>query len=237
MSRINKKLSFSVIIPCYNEEGNISSCIKRVPNLGIKTEIIVVDDGSTDNTKKIAKSVSMKNKNVKVISYKPNKGKGYAVSRGLNAANNDVLLILDADMTVRPEDLPKIVKPIIEGRADFVNVTRFKYKMEENAMKGLNNIANRIMAILFSLLLKSKITDTLCGTKVFYKSDYKKIGIDIRDPWGDMSELYWVKKLNLRLVEVPVKYYARVSGASKMKFLKHGYKMFKIFFQLLFEKK
>ncbi len=228
-----KLTSVSVIIPCYNEQENIAECIKRVPKLLPKTEIVVVDDGSRDNTTKIAKQLAKKKKNLKVISYHPNQGKGNAVRVGMDAATSQILLILDADMTVRPEDLKKIIEPITSGDADFVNVTRFKYQMEAQAMKGLNNIANRLMAVAFSFVLRKKITDTLCGTKVFYKKDYLKFGINAQDPWGDFSELFGCAKLHLRLTEVSVKYYARVAGESKMKFLRHSLKMLKVFFSLL----
>lgn len=234
MVKRKQKLNYSVsvIIPCYNEEENIEECIKRTPKLGKSTEIVVVDDGSSDATATIAKKVAKKKKNVKVISYSPNEGKGNAVRKGLDKATGDILLVLDADMTVRPEDLPKMLKPIMSGKADFVNGTRLTQKMQDGAMKGLNNFGNHAMAVLFSLVFRKRITDTLCGTKIFFKKDYKKFGIHPEDPWGDFSMLFGAAKLKLRLIEVPIKYYARVAGESKMKFLSHSISLMKVWWKL-----
>lgn len=229
------KLLVSVIVPCYNEEGNVAECVKRINKIKVIDEIIVVDDGSKDNTSKIAKALTKKYKKLRVISYTPNRRKGGAVKAGFEKAKGDILVILDADMTVRPEDLPKFIKPLQNNKADFVNGTRFKYKMQEGAMKGGNYYANIMMGIVFSLVLGKRVTDTLCGTKAFFNKDYVKVGIDKDDPWGDFSELFMVNKLNLRYVEAPVKYYARVAGESKMNFFRDGYKMLKIFFKLVFK--
>lgn len=224
----NNNFSVSVIIPCYNEEGNIQNCIKRVPKLGKTTEIVVIDDGSKDNTTKIAKSFQGKYKNLKVISYKPNKGKGNAVRVGMEKAAGDILIILDADMTVPPEELHKFITPLKKGSAEFVNGSRFRYKMEQGAMGILNNIGNKLMGIVFSLALGQKITDSLCGTKALFKKDFDKIGIASDDPWGDFSLLFGAARLKLKIVEVSVNYKKRVAGESKMKFFSHGNKLIKI---------
>ncbi len=228
---IKDKYSVSVIIPCYNEEGNIENCIKRVPKLGRKTEIIVVDDGSKDKTAEIAKKLKSKYSNLRLISYKPNHGKGYAVKAGLDVAQEDILLILDADMAVSPEELTKFIKPLEEGKADFTNGTRFIYKMEKGAMGKLNNIGNRFMGVMFSLVLGQKITDSLCGTKVFFRKDYKKIGIYPDDPWGDFSLIFGAAKLGLKINEIPVHYKRRVAGKSKMKIIEHGIKLMRVWFK------
>lgn len=228
----NKKYSVSVIIPCYNEEGNIENCIKRVPKLGNNTEIIVVDDGSKDKTAEIAKKLQKKYSNLRLISYSPNKGKGNAVKVGLDAGKNDILLILDADMAVAPLELPKFIKPFEEGKARFTNGARFTYKMEKGAMKPLNMIGNKLMGMMFSLALGQKITDTLCGTKVLFRKDYKKIGISKDDPWGDFSLIFGAAKSGLKIYEVPVHYKRRVAGQSKMKLFEHGMKLFKVWYKL-----
>jgi len=230
-----EELSVSVIIPCYNEEQNIAECVSRIPSLAKFTEIIVVDDGSRDATVEVAKSLVKKVSNLKIISYKPNKGKGNAVRTGMDRAKGDILVILDADMAVRPEDLPKFTEPLKEGRADFVNGTRFVYQMQKGAMKGINNFGNRLMGILFSLILRQKITDSLCGTKALFKKHYQKVGINKEDPWGDFSLLFGAAKYNLKLIEVPMKYHRRVAGKSKMSFLKDGYALFKLWIRLLWQ--
>lgn len=227
----DNKYSVSVIIPCFNEEGNIESCIKRVPKLGKKTEIIVVDDGSKDTTVEIVKKLKKKYSNLRLISYKPNKGKGHAVRVGLDAGRGEILAILDADMAVPPEELNKFIKPLKEGKAQFANGTRFIYKMEDGAMGKINYIGNKIMGLMFTLALGQKITDSLCGTKVIFRKDYKKIGIHKEDPWGDFSLLFGAARLGLKIDEVGVHYKKRVAGKSKMKVLEHGIKLMKVWFK------
>lgn len=226
------KYSVSVIIPCYNEEGNIENCIKRVPELGSSMEIIVVDDGSKDKTADIVRKLQKKYTTLRLISYIPNKGKGSAVRIGLDAGKKDILLILDADMAVAPQELNKFIKPIEEGNARFVNGARFTFKMEKGAMKPLNMIGNRLMGLMFSLALGQKITDTLCGTKVLFREDYKKIGISKDDPWGDFSLIFGAAKLGFKIYEVPVHYKRRVAGQSKMKLIEHGLKLFNVWYKL-----
>jgi len=226
MKKINFKVS--IIIPCFNEEENIKECVLRVSKLGSKTEILVVDDGSNDNTVKIANSLKKKLKNLKVIAYKPNRGKGNAVNTGMEKATGDILIILDADMTVPPEELHKFIKPLEKGTAEFINGSRFKYEMENGAMGILNNFGNKLMGIVFSLALGQKITDSLCGTKALFKKDFNKIGIAKDDPWGDFSLLFGAARLKLKIVEVPVNYKRRMAGESKMRFFSHGFKLIKI---------
>lgn len=224
-----KKYSVSVIIPCYNEEGNIEKCILRVPKLGNKTEIIVVDDGSKDQTVSIVKRLIKKNPSLKLITYKQNHGKGYAVNTGMKKATGDILVILDADMTVPPEDLPKFINPLISEKAQFTNGTRFKKTMEKGAMKRMNLIGNKLMGKLFTMTIKQEITDSLCGTKALFKNDFKKMGgIDPTDPWSDFSLIFGAAKLNLKIKEIPVAYKKRVAGKSKMKLIQHGSKMLSV---------
>ncbi|MBI2600861.1 glycosyltransferase family 2 protein [Candidatus Daviesbacteria bacterium] len=226
-----RKYSVSVIIPCYNEEGNIEECIRRVPKLGSDTEIVVVDDGSKDATADIIKKLRKRYKNLKLMSYFPNRGKGNAVRAGLNAAKGDVLIILDADMAVAPEEMNKFVKPLIDGKVGFTNGTRFIYKMEKGAMGKINYIGNRLMGLLFTLAIGQKITDSLCGTKALFRKDYKKIGIHKDDPWGDFSLIFGAARLGLKIQEISIHYKKRVAGKSKMKLIEHGTKLFYIWFR------
>ena len=224
------KYSVSVIIPVFNEEGNIGNCIERVPKLGSKTEIIVVDDGSKDKTSEIVKKLQKRYSNLRLISYSPNKGKGNAVKVGLGSGRNDILLILDADMAVSPSELPKFIRPFEDGKAQFTNGARFTYKMEKGAMKGLNLFGNKLMGLMFSLALGQKITDSLCGTKALFRKDYKKIGIANNDPWGDFSLIFGAARLGLKIYEVPIHYKRRIAGQSKMKILEHGSRLFRVWF-------
>ena len=218
------KINLSILVPCYNEEDNIEECLRRVPKMPWNTEIIVIDDGSNDNTAKVA--LKTKVKNVKVISYKPNHGKGYAIRTGINAARGTFAIILDADMATQPEEIPIVVKPLFDGTADFVNATRFVYPMEKGSMKTLHKPGNKVFALLVSLIIKQYLTDSLCGFKAFrvkpFRGKLKEKG------WPDFELLIKAKRMNMRILEVPIHYRWRVAGVSKMKTFKHGYSMLKM---------
>jgi glycosyltransferase involved in cell wall biosynthesis len=217
-------MKISIIIPAYNEEENIERCIRGI-KLTFPYEIIVVNDGSTDRTFEIAKRI--KKKNLKVIGYKTNKGKGYAVRFGLKQATGDIIVIHDADSTTPAEEISNIVKPIIVGDADFVNGTRFVYPMETNAMPKIHVLGNKIFAILISLILGVKLTDTLCGSKAFLLRDFKHTRLK-ENSWPDFELLFNAKKLGLRILEVPIHYKSRKAGTSKMKTFRHGMNLIKI---------
>lgn len=215
------KLSYSVIIPCYNEEGNIKECIQRIDLGKRKCEIIVVNDGSTDNTASVVTGIMKKDKRVKFVHYDINRGKGYATMFGIAAAKNDVLMILDADMTVKPEELPLFMEPFDSGMAEFANGTRMVYPPADQAMRLLHLFGNKVFSMIFTYLLGVKITDTLCGTKCLYRKDYEKIKMK-DNAWPDFDLLFGASKLNLRIVEIPIHYQKRAAGKSKMRTFKHG---------------
>jgi len=220
--RSKQALSCSVIIPCYNEKSNIADCLRRIPPMGVFTEAIVVDDGSTDMTSMMVCQDLNNAIRIKLISYQPNQGKGHAVKAGFDSAQGDVLMILDADMTVIPEDLPKFFKLFEEGKADFVNGTRMVYPMEKKAMNPVNYIGNKIFNLMLSWIMEQRVSDTLCGTKAMFKKDYKKIHMNDKS-WGDFDLLFGAAKLCLKLREVPIHYKMRIADESKMKVIKHGW--------------
>ncbi|MFZ3252309.1 MAG: glycosyltransferase family 2 protein, partial [Pseudolabrys sp.] len=155
------------------------------------------------------------------------KGKADAVFAGFNAARGDVLMILDADLTMPPEQLPKFWRSIAGGKGEFINGTRLVYPMEEGAMQFLNLIANKAFSLLFSWLLNQRFTDTLCGTKVLRRSDYKRLLAGRSyfgdfDPFGDFDLIFGATKLNLRCVEVPIRYSARTYGETQISRFRHG---------------
>lgn len=219
-----KEFSCSVIIPCHNEVGNIEDCVKKIPNIGNHTELIFVDDKSNDGTaEKIEKMIEKykRVKDIKLIRQVPHLGKGNAVRKGFDAASGEILFIYDADLTVPPEDLPKFYQPIAEGKAEFINGSRMVYPMENEAMRMLNYLANKAFSKIFTWLLEQRITDTLCGTKVFFKEDYEKIRTGRNyfgnfDPTGDFDLLFGAARLNLKIAEIPVVYRARVHGDFKI---------------------
>ena len=228
-------LSCSVIIPCHNEEDNIAECVRLIPALGANTEIIVVDDGSTDATRRRVEELIRVDSRVRLIAYDKNRGKANAVRAGFEAATGDVVMILDADMAVTPDELPKFVKPLQDGTADFVNGTRLVYPMHGRAMKFFNFLGNKAFCFLVSWIVRQRVSDTLCGTKVMLRSDYLKMPQAGKERWGDFDLLFGAARLRLRILEIPVHYQERKAGKSKMRamsevglFLKacwHGWRM------------
>ncbi len=221
-------LSCTVVIPCRNESGNVAAAVQRTPKMGSRTEIIFVEGGSTDDTRQEIERVIAANpdRNIKVISQ-PGEGKGDAVRAGFNAAAGDVLMILDGDLTVEPEELPKFYNAISNGVADFVHGSRLVYPMQDEAMRFLNLLGNRFFSIAFSFLLGQTIKDTLCGTKVLLRSDYQKIAANRSyfgdfDPFGDFDLIFGAAKLNLKMMEIPVHYRARTYGKTNISRFRHG---------------
>jgi len=222
----NLNLGCSVVIPCYNEEGSIQEAIRRIPKMGRHTEIVVVNDGSQDQTVLKAKELQKEYPNLKVVDYSPNRGKGYAVQRGFEAASQEVLMILDADLSVPPEELPRFFNPLNKGSCQFVNGTRMVYPMERDAMRFFNLLGNKIFSLAMTFITHQNLTDTLCGTKAFYRKDYQYIPMG-RDKWGDFDLLFGTAKLGNKIFEIPVHYKARRTGTSKMKRFQHGVHLLK----------
>lgn len=236
-SRHQKKTSeysVSVIVPARDEAGTIANLVSRVPVMGLRTEILFVEGFSKDSTwKEIQKQVKgQQRKGITVHGYRQThkKGKKAAVEIGFSHATGDILVILDSDLSVAPEELPRFIAPLMRGKADFANGSRFILPQEEKAMRFLNTIGNRCFAILFTLLLKQKITDTLCGTKALFRSDWKRIRkvthiFSSHDPYGDFQLFLGAGLLKLRIIEIPVKYYARVYGSTKISRFRDGLRL------------
>lgn len=219
----------SVIVPCRNERGNIESAVKRIPKMGAETEIIFVEGHSGDNTLQEIERVAAAHPDKKISwCVQSGKGKGDAVREGFARARGDVLMILDADLTVQPEDLPKFFNALVEGKGECVNGSRLIYPMEPGAMQTLNWCANHFFAGLFSWLMGQRVTDTLCGTKVLWKTDYEKIAANRAyfgefDPFGDFDLLFGAAKLQLKILDVPVHYKSRVYGSTQIRRFLHGW--------------
>jgi len=211
----------SVIIPCYNEGDIIEAAIRRIPQMGKETEIIVVSDGSTDHTADKVKTLQEEFPNLKLVEYSPNRGKGNAVKEGFAAATQEIIMILDADVSTPPEELPRFFEPLNSGMCQFVNGTRMVYPMEEQAMRTVNLFFNKMFGYLMSFIIQQVVTDTLCGTKALYRSDFKRMKWGL-DKWGDFDLLFGAAKMGSRIMEVPVHYLTRKTGESKMKSFRHG---------------
>lgn len=219
----------SVVVPARNEAGNISSIFERLPDLGSSTELIFVEGHSHDNTYEIIKQEIDKhpNRKSKLFNQKGT-GKADAVSLGFAESSGEILMILDADLTVPPEYLPRFCDVLISGKGEFVNGVRLVYPMEHEAMRMLNLIGNKFFSLAFSWLLSQPIKDTLCGTKVLWKSDYEKISRNKNffgdfDPFGDFELLFGAAKHNLKIVDLPIRYRDRTYGYTNISRWKHGW--------------
>jgi 2-polyprenyl-3-methyl-5-hydroxy-6-metoxy-1,4-benzoquinol methylase len=224
----------SVICPCRNESGNIEHIVRRLPSMGRHTELIFVEGHSKDDTLQQCQrlAAATPDKNIKVFVQK-GKGKADAVQLGFSQATGDVLMILDADLSVAPEDLPQFYEALMSGKGEFLNGSRLVYAMDPQAMRFLNLLGNKFFALLLSWLLGQPIKDTLCGTKVMWKNDYERIAAGRAyfgdfDPFGDFDLLFGAAKLNLRIVEVPVRYRERVYGETNISRFTHGWLLLKM---------
>jgi hypothetical protein len=221
--------SASVVIPARNEKGNLEAAIKRLPQFCERVEIVFVEGRSTDGTLEEMHRLkaAYPDREIQVM-VQDAKGKGDAVRKGFAAATGEVLMILDADLTVPPEQMPKFFRQIAEGRGEFVNGSRLVYPMEDGAMQFLNRIANHGFSIAFTWLLNQRFTDTLCGTKVLRKIHYEKLVANRLyfgdfDPFGDYDLIFGAVKMNLKVVEIPVRYAARRYGTTNISRFRHGW--------------
>lgn len=227
-------MSVSVIVTCRNEEGNIENAIKRLPHFTDNIEVIFVEGGSRDNTLEEIHRVKdkYKEKDIKVY-QQTGKGKADAVRLGFEKASNEILMILDGDLTTPPEDLPKFYDIIVSGKGEYVHGTRLVYPMDKEAMQYLNYLGNRFFSRIFTFLLNQMFTDTLCGTKVLTKKNYIRLEENRHyfgnfDPFGDFDLIFGISKLNLQAVEVPVRYAARTYGSTNISRFSHGWLLIKM---------
>lgn len=218
----------SVIVPARNEAGNVPEILQRIPEMGAGTEIIFVEGHSRDRTyEAIELGIREHPQRRCKLLRQTGVGKGDAVRLGFAAATGDIVLILDADLTVRPEDLPRFVEVLVSGRGEFVNGVRLVYPMQDAAMRFLNLLGNKCFSMAFTWLLGQSIKDTLCGTKALWKRDYDQLASNRTffgdfDPFGDFDLLFGAAKLGLCIVEMPVRYQARRYGETNIQRWRHG---------------
>lgn len=223
LERHTDEYTVSVIVPCRNEKGNIEATVKRLPQLGKFMEIIFVEGSSHDGTLvEIERVIKQYSERAISVYVQQGKGKGEAVRMGFNHAIGDIIMILDADLTVAPEEMPKFYYALIENKGEFINGSRLIYNMETGAMQFLGLVANIFFSKLCSWVLGQKVKDTLCGTKVLWKEDYQAIARNRSlfgnfDPFGDFDLLFGAAKLHLKLVDMPVHYKSRTYGTSQIR--------------------
>jgi glycosyltransferase involved in cell wall biosynthesis len=221
-------------VPARNERGNIESAIQRMPRFCGDIEVIFIEGHSQDGTFEEMQRVrdAHPDWDIKVM-RQPGKGKADAVFTAFDAARGDVLMILDADLTMPPEQLTKFWDALKSGKAEFANGSRLVYPMEDEAMQFLNLIANKSFSLLFSWLLSQRFTDTLCGTKVLRRSDYQRLKAGRSyfgdfDPFGDFDLIFGATKLNLKCIDVPIRYAARTYGSTQISRFRHGVMLLKM---------
>lgn len=221
--------SVSVIVPARNEAGNIEAAILRTPAMGPDDELIFIEGNSTDETWETIRQMQQKYQGTRTIRIdrQEGKGKGDAVRKGFMLAEKDILMILDADLTVPPEELPRFYDALVSGKGEFINGSRLVYPMEKQAMRFLNLLGNKFFAGMFSFVLGQRFKDTLCGTKVLSRGNYLKLAAHRKyfgefDPFGDFDLIFGAARMALRIVEVPVHYRERTYGETNIKRWRHG---------------
>ncbi len=230
----DQKPVVSVIVPARNEAGNIPAIMKRVPEMGAGTEIVFVEGNSTDDTfDAIKREVAAHPERRCQVLQQTGKGKGDAVRLGYDRAEGDIFMILDADLTVPPEDLPRFYDALVQGKGDFINGVRLVYPMEKQAMRFFNFLGNKFFSLTFSWLLGQPIKDTLCGTKVLRKADYELIARNRSyfgnfDPFGDFDLLFGAAKQTLKIVDLPIRYRERTYGTTNIQRWSHGWLLLKM---------
>jgi hypothetical protein len=233
--RTEDNVSVSVIVPCRNERDNIGPAVERVPEMGNHTEILFCDDKSSDGTSAEVERMIYKypDRDIRLIQG-PGICKAENVWTGFRAAKGDVLMILDGDLAVMPEELPHFLQSLLSGSGEFINGSRLVYPMPKEAMRFSNMVGNKLFSMTFSYLLDQRIKDTLCGTKVLWRKDWLRIERNlgywgVKDLWGDYELLFGASKLHLQIREVPVHYQERIYGVTKMnKVFSNGLRMLKI---------
>ncbi|MBN2161597.1 MAG: glycosyltransferase [Pontiellaceae bacterium] len=218
----------SVIVPARNEAGNIAGLLERIPEMGAGTEIIFIEGHSSDETyAEIELQVAAHPERACRYARQTGEGKGDAVRLGFEMASGDILMILDADGTVAPEDLPRFYEALVSGRGEFINGVRLVYPLGDRSMRFWNMVGNRFFGMLFSWLLGQPVRDTLCGTKVLWKKEYEQIARDraffgLADPFGDFDLLFGAARANLKMLEIPIRYGARTYGDTNISRWRHG---------------
>jgi SAM-dependent methyltransferase len=218
----------SVVVPARNEAGRVQEIIERVPDMGLWTEVIFVEGHSRDNTLETIRDAIAATAGRRLSVYQQSgEGKGDAVRLGFERSSGDILMILDADLTVAPEELPRFYEAVRTGKGEFANGVRLVYPMEQEAMQAANLIANRAFGWIFSWIMGQPVRDTLCGTKVLWRRDYDEIAANRHvfgdfDPFGDFDLLFGAARLQRRIIDIPVRYRERTYGTTNIRRWRHG---------------
>jgi hypothetical protein len=221
--------SLSIVIPARNEKGNIEAALQRMPTFPGPVEVIFVEGHSTDGTwQEIQRVKELYAGRARILALQQEGiGKADAVRTGFRRATGELLLILDADLTVAPELLPRFYEAYRCGLADFVNGSRLVYPISAESMRPLNRLGNIAFAKLLSWILATPLSDSLCGTKLLARHDYERM-VEWRsdfgdfDPFGDFELLFPAAILGLGVVDVPIAYLPRTYGSTNISRFRHG---------------
>jgi SAM-dependent methyltransferase len=225
---LGRDITVSVVCPCRNEEGHVPDLVERLPRLGAATELIFVEGGSTDGTRAAIEREIERRPDMDIrLLEQPGRGKGDAVRAGFAAARHELLMILDGDLSVLPEDLSSFHRAYVDGRAELLNGSRLVYDLEPGSMRFLNLLGNKLFSRLLSAIVGQHVKDTLCGTKVLARADYERIAAGRPyfgdfDPFGDFDLLFGAGRLGLRIVDLPVRYHPRTYGRTNIHRFRHG---------------
>ncbi len=229
-----EQYSVSVVIPARNESGNIQQIFERVPDMGRSTELVFVEGNSKDDTfEEINRQISLHPNVDARLLKQTGKGKGDAVRLGFQTAKGEILMILDSDLSVPPEYLPRFYEALVNRTGEFANGVRLVYPMERQAMRLVNFLGNKFFSLAFRYLLGQAVKDTLCGTKALNQSDYQRIAANRAyfgdfDPFGDFDLLFGASKLNLKIVDIPIRYQERTYGSTNIQRWRHGWLLIKM---------
>jgi hypothetical protein len=219
---LSRPPTVSVVIPCKNERANIEAAVLRIPAMGSHTELIFCDDRSTDGTADEIRRMQREHpdKNIRLL-VGPGVSKARNVWTGFDEARGEILMILDGDLSVPPEELPRFYRALVENSGEFINGSRLVFPMRDQAMRLPNVVGNKVFSLLFSYILRQNLKDTLCGTKVLWRKDYERIRRfrgcwGIEDRWGDYELIFGAAKCHLKIVDMPVHYMERIYGKTKM---------------------
>ena len=234
LSKSNNKyipMTKSIIIPAKNEEKNLYPLFSRIPDFETPYEIIIVCGKSKDLTLEEAQRIQEENPNIDIqVIQQESKGKGPGVLEAISLCKYELITVLDSDISVAPETLIDFFNIVEEGKADFVNGTRFVYKMEKGAMRKLNNLGNLFFQFIISIVINKKLTDSLCGTKVFKKTSIDHLydwsnNLKIKDPFGDFDFIFSTAYSGGKILEYPVHYKARVYGTTQISRFSDGLRL------------
>jgi hypothetical protein len=226
--------SVSVVVPARDEAGMVDRIVQELPELGSATELVFVEGHSTDGTREeILRQIERHPERRIRLVVQQGRGKGDAVRQGFAEASGEILMILDADLTVAPGDLPGFYDALVGGHGEFVNGSRLVYGLEPGSMRFLNVLGNKLFSLVFTWLLDQPVKDTLCGTKALTKRHYEEIArgrsfFGDFDPFGDFDLLLGAARLNLKIVDFPVRYGARTYGTTKISRFRHGWLLLKM---------